>query len=150
MLSNLDPARVTDIILIRQISELYAKAFDESKPEILEEIFTEDAVFQSPNYRTEGRANIRALPDSVVRNKPFIRSRHYIHNQRVEFDGDTARATTYGIAKVLRARDGKTVLDIMAMTYHDSLIKRDGRWRFAERRGTLDWSEVRDVSAPES
>ena len=40
MLSNLDPARVTDIILIRQISELYAKAFDESQPDILAEIFT--------------------------------------------------------------------------------------------------------------
>jgi hypothetical protein len=37
---------------------------------------------------------------------------------------------------------------IASLRYLDTFTKLDGRWRFAERKLILDWSETRSMATP--
>jgi SnoaL-like domain len=43
---------------------------------------------------------------------------------------------------LLDAEEGRILL-VMYIRYEDSFIKRDGTWRFAERKLHIDWTDSR-------
>ena len=74
----------------------------------------------------------------------FVDHLHNITTHTCEIDGDTAHAESYVIG-AMRVKDGKT-LAIMGGRYLDRLEKRDGEWRIALRRCTLEWTMNGDTS----
>ncbi|GIX30260.1 MAG: hypothetical protein KatS3mg124_0732 [Porticoccaceae bacterium] len=74
---------------------------------------------------------------------PFVATHHLIGNVRIAFTGrDEARAVSY-LAAVHRARRAGAVVDeLIRARYLDRLVRRAGRWQFAERWLVYDWSKV--------
>jgi SnoaL-like domain len=61
---------------------------------------------------------------------------------RSRCDGDRATGESYCIAHHLFSEDGERKLMLAHLRYGDTLIKRDGAWRFAERNLYVDWIET--------
>lgn len=74
----------------------------------------------------------------------FVDHLHNITTHTCEIDGDTAHAESYVIGS-MRARDGKTV-SLIGGRYLDRLERRDGTWRIALRRCTIEWGLNADTS----
>jgi len=65
-----------------------------------------------------------------------------VPNQRVvqhTLDGDHATGESYCLAHHIWVEDGQRVLMIMAIRYHDTFIRQDGRWLFVHRELITDW-----------
>jgi SnoaL-like domain len=78
-------------------------------------------------------------------------SRVHIHNvttHTCEIDGDTAHAESYVIV-VLIGIDGKSA-QFVAGRYLDRLERRDGQWRIAVRRGTVEGMFLGDARVLQS
>jgi hypothetical protein len=78
----------------------------------------------------------------------FESTMHFIGNQLVELDGDTARAESYCVAYHRRgAQDGEEGYDlVLGLRYVDRMERRDGKWRIADRRCAFDWSRVDPIT----
>jgi len=74
----------------------------------------------------------------------FLQTMHNITTHRCEIDGDTAHAESYSVGLFLD-REGKTGR-IIAGRYADRLERRDGAWRIALRRATVDFMMTGDAS----
>jgi hypothetical protein len=106
-------------------------------------IFTEDAMLEGDWFKVEGIAQIRQLPADL--HKRYARMMHTVHNQTVDIKGDRAEGETYCVAHHLlegEGRGGTTVFD-MGIRYWSRWVRVGEAWRFAHRRVTLDWTEIR-------
>ena len=59
---------------------------------------------------------------------------------------DKGTGEAYCLAHHLTVDGGKRSLMIAALRYHDTFVKQDGAWLFAERLLYVDWIEERDLS----
>ncbi len=96
-----------------------------------------------------GRANTIAGPKYAewandVHGRGSIQNLHNITNHTCEIDGDTAHAESYVIGLFFNA-DGKTAR-LLAGRYLDRLEKRDGQWRIALRRCTVEVGMTGDAA----
>ena len=73
-----------------------------------------------------------------------LQNMHNITTHSCEIDGDVAHAESYVIGLFLNA-DGKTAR-LLAGRYVDRLERRDGEWRIALRRSTVDVALAGDAS----
>lgn len=73
---------------------------------------------------------------------------HNITTHTCEIDGDTAHAESYVIV-VLLGGDGRTA-QIISGRYLDRLERRDGQWRIALRRSTVEVMFTADASVLQS
>jgi hypothetical protein len=75
----------------------------------------------------------------------FIDHLHNITTHTCEIDGDVAHSESYVIG-AMRVRDNKTVV-LMGGRYLDRLERRDGVWKIALRRCTVEWTMNGDTSS---
>ncbi|MFI5718910.1 nuclear transport factor 2 family protein [Nocardia sp. NPDC051750] len=73
---------------------------------------------------------------------------HNITTHTCEIDGDTAHAESY-VVVILLGRDGRNV-QVITGRYLDRLERRDGRWRIALRRSTVEAMFLADGSVLQS
>jgi hypothetical protein len=59
---------------------------------------------------------------------------------------DRGTSEAYCLAHHLTIEDEKRQLMIAALRYHDTFVKMDGTWLFAERLLYVDWIEERTLS----
>ena len=76
----------------------------------------------------------RATASSVPVTRPARASRHLVTNIRVDVAGDSASATSQ-----ILLFTGAGQLPLVG-TYADRLARTPDGWRFAERRGSLDFT----------
>jgi hypothetical protein len=61
----------------------------------------------------------------------------------ITLDGDRATRERYCLAHhLLVTEEGRTLL-VLYIRYEDTFIRRDGAWRFAERKLLIDWTDSR-------
>jgi hypothetical protein len=60
-------------------------------------------------------------------------SRHFITNQVIKVDGNTARALTYWFQATNNTADRRTMVLGLFGHYEDELVKIEGRWYFKKR-----------------
>jgi hypothetical protein len=73
---------------------------------------------------------------------------HFMGNQLIEVDGETASCETYAIA-YHRRQDGVEKKDrVVALRYLDDLVRRDGRWLIARRFVNVEWQRYDTVVLP--
>ncbi|MEV4315763.1 nuclear transport factor 2 family protein [Actinocrispum sp. NPDC049592] len=65
------------------------------------------------------------------------RTKHVTTNTILELDGDTAAARSY-FTVFQAVADLLPLQPIASGRYHDTFTRRDGQWRFTERRVTVD------------
>jgi hypothetical protein len=95
-------------------------------------------------YVAEGRMSRPTAPDDFIEGRDAIvgafkarpprTSRHIVANIRVEVTGETATATSQ-----ILLFTGADKIPLVG-TYRDKLVKTAEGWRFAERRGSLDFA----------
>ncbi|HYM94737.1 MAG TPA: nuclear transport factor 2 family protein, partial [Chitinophagaceae bacterium] len=68
---------------------------------------------------------------------------HFNGQSSVNLNGDKATGIAYCMAHHLTIEDEKQKLMIAAIRYHDTFVKQNGKWLFAERKLLVDWSENR-------
>ncbi len=110
----------------------YAVACDEHDMPRLTDLFTVDAVFDSPSgaMNAHGRAAIEAMYIELfkVRGPGY----HWTHDHVIEFDeNDADRAT--GLVLSHAETCPAEVVSVAAMRYNDEYRRENGRWQFSHR-----------------
>lgn len=93
-----------------------------------------------------GRQAIAAMFTATTRRYPdgTPKTKHVTTNLILDIAGDVGEASARSYWTVLQAVEGLPLQPILAGKYHDRFERRDGTWRFAERRYLIDL--VGDVS----
>lgn len=136
---------MSDEDAIRALAARYAQAIDRNQPELLDALFTPDAVIEGPGFRMGGIDEIRRIPGTLK--KLYKQTTHVVHQQTVALSGDQAECETHATANHLTdLGDGKASNLVWSIRYQDRVQRQDGGWRFAHRLLIIDWTETRTVS----
>ena len=144
MITQAERDRCVEEWELRRLTWLYARAMDSNEPEILERIFTDDAVIESPLRAQRGIAEVRAIPGMLK--QMFASTMHTVHNQTVSISGDTADGETYCVAYQLKKpKDGVHRRLDWGIRYQDKFVRKNGAWRFSHRRLIVEWEQITEV-----
>ena|ERR1700681_308297 len=141
---------ITDRLALRQLVEDYAHGCDRRETGAVARLFTEDGrlakigVAGQPTTETRGRAAIEVLLDGLRR---YDATTHFLGQQSVIVDKDTARGETYCLAHHIYRNDGDWYNRVMGIRYLDTYRRQDARWRFEDRRLVVDWIEYRPMGS---
>ena len=99
-----------------------------------------DATFTGGAGSVSGRAAIEELlRDSlIVYEDGTPRTKHVTTNIVIEVDEETGTAVARSYFTALQALPGLALQPIVSGRYQDRFARRDGRWRFVERRVRTD------------
>lgn len=120
--------RLEDRFEILELVNTYALAVDDRDWDAVEQMYAEEAVFDAVVGRHEGRQAVVAYYRE--RTAGFGATFHIPHNLSLTFQTED-RATGIVAAHAELAIDGVTFL--IALRYHDTYVREEGRWRFLER-----------------
>jgi len=127
----------------------YARCVDRGDPEGVAACFAPDGVLRIVNLAEGGKVVAeRTGRDEIVRaisRMSYDATFHFVGQQQVDIDGDTATGETYCIAHHLTIPDdGTPATDyIMFIRYQNQFVRLDEGWRFAVRELNIDWTETR-------
>ena len=99
-----------------------------------------------PSYVLRGREALTPVFDDLNR---YEATTHFNGQSTVAVDGNRATGESYTIAHHVFIEEGARKIMIASLRYLDTFAKIDGRWFFAERKLTLDWSETRSLGTEE-
>lgn len=139
--------RLEDRDAIHQIFIDYGRYLDSGDFDSYASLFTEHGeVMLGPMGRAKGRENIRELMRRVLDGRAGS-SYHIISSPAVQLDGDWATSEVMWTV-VQRDPHGQPRLSMMGR-HVDQLVREDGTWRIAQRRGLIDLPQKMDVPASE-
>lgn len=119
----------------------YLFAMDFHDAETYASTFAEDGVINWARGEISGRQNIYEFMASgtydptsgAEAGKWPAASRHFITNQVIKVEGNTARALTYWFQATNPGADRRTMVLGLFGNYDDELVKIDGKWYFKKR-----------------
>ena len=111
----------------------YCFLVDNGSAEEITDLFWEDALLEF-NGHYQGKEAILHCYCSWIENMrdPVEGLRHLIHIPHIEIDGDKAVSKCYADADAHSRRKGRFIEN--RAVYQDQLSRRNGQWRFSERR----------------
>lgn len=129
---------MSDEEAIRDLMAEYCHLIDDERFDDFARLFTEDAVVTAKlagkTYR--GRDEIRGF---LAGQPPHKRGLHVTVNHRIDVEGDTATAAADFFVIVQRPEG----LHLLSMgRYDDRIVRREGRWVFAERHVLTRYAEL--------
>ncbi|WP_238439032.1 nuclear transport factor 2 family protein [Frankia nepalensis] len=131
-------ARLEDLEEIRKLYIDYGRHLDAGDPAAYAALFARDAKLRlGPVMRADGREQIERAAAQVVKLAPdgSKSSVHLLGSPLVELAGDTATGECVWAAV---SRDDDGAPRVLVGRHVDELVREDGRWRFARRRGLID------------
>jgi len=137
---------------LRELVDAYASCADRRDAKAQMALFTEDTHFvvyldaksPAPSSELHRRDDLAPVFDDL--NK-YEATTHLMGQSTVALDGDRASGETYCIAHHITAFSGTRTIFVASLRYHDSFVKLDGTWLFAERKLYVDWAETRPISS---
>jgi len=109
----------------------YSTAMDQRDWALLDDVFTEDFVYDAGEWITHSRS------DYLARLRPYLDgcgpTQHLLGNYRIEVDGDTARSAVYIRAFHVGTRELSESVYEMFGEYRDELVRNEGGWRSRHR-----------------
>jgi ketosteroid isomerase-like protein len=147
--AEITPTEQGDRVAIRELVDAYAHCADRRDAQGQKSLFTDDTHFvvymngqgSEPTQTLDGREALTPVFDDLSR---YQATMHFNGQTTISLDRDRATGESYCIAHHLfTEEDGERKLMIAWLRYHDTFIKRDGAWRFAERNLYVDWTETR-------
>lgn len=116
----------------------YCFHFDSANFEQWVGLFTEDGTFDRGDYGVQrGWAELRAFTEKFPLIDGSPKLMHFVANEVIRTDGDTARADSYIL--VVRPDNQGGVINGLAGRYEDQLVRQGGRWLFHYRRVHFDY-----------
>ncbi|MEA2525091.1 MAG: hypothetical protein QOF73_2318 [Thermomicrobiales bacterium] len=146
--AEITAAEQADRLAIRELIDAYAHCADRRDAEGQKSLFTDDTHFvvymdgqgSAPSQVLDGR---EALVPVFAALNEYQATMHFNGQSRVELDVARATGESYCIAHHLYTADGERRVMVAFLRYHDTFVKRDGNWLFAERELYVDWTETR-------
>lgn len=137
-----------DRLAIRELVDSYAYCADTRDAQGQMALFTEDTNFEvyydpkseTPSQVVSSRADLFPVFDNLNTYKTTM---HFNGQNTVKLNGDKATGIAYCMAHHLTIEDGKQKLMVAAIRYHDSFVRQNDKWLFAERKLLVDWIENR-------
>lgn len=129
--------RLGDLEEIRNLYVDYGRHLDAGDPDAYAALYARDGKLRmAPIMTGDNREEIRAAAARIARPQSDgpRRSVHLLGSPRIELDGD--RATGECVWSAIAAAEGGP--KILVGRHVDQLVREDGRWRFASRRGLID------------
>jgi uncharacterized protein (TIGR02246 family) len=128
--------RLEDLLEIHQLFVDYGLALDAGDFDAYAALFAENGeVLLGPMGRAKGRDEIKALMTKTL-SGGVGSSFHIISSPQVQLDGDTATSQVMWTV-VTRDDSGQTKLTMIGR-HRDDLVRENGDWKIARRRGYVD------------
>jgi SnoaL-like domain len=137
-----------DRVAIRALVDAYARCADRRDADGQKSLFTEDTRFvvymdgdgSDPTQELTGREALTPVFENL---NTYEATTHFNGQSTIALDGDRATGESYCLAHHLYTEGGERKLMVASLRYHDTFVKLDGAWLFAERRLIVDWTETR-------
>jgi SnoaL-like domain len=148
----ISPEEAADRLAIRELVEAYAHCADRRDAKGQMSLFTPDTHFvvymnakdPTPSQELHSR---EALASVFADLNKYDATTHFI-GQSTIYTLTTGRAIgeTYCLAHHVTVDSQRRCLMVASLRYHDTFVKMDGDWLFAERLLYVDWLEERALS----
>jgi ketosteroid isomerase-like protein len=146
MMGDLNEAELRTLLDKAQIHDTlmrYSRGVDRGDGELVISCFHPDATLDM------GRGPMApAVLAEAITKMTATGAMHFIGNEYVEVDGDTAYSETYFISYATVTDDGKSATRSRGGRYLDRFERRDGQWKIARRLLVDEWSRLDDLPAP--
>jgi uncharacterized protein (TIGR02246 family) len=128
--------RLENLLATHQLFIDYGLALDAGDFDTYASLFAEDGeVLLGPMGRAKGRDEIKALGTKAL-SGGVGKSYHVISSPQVQLDGDTATSQVMW-SVVNTGADGQATLSMLGR-HRDNLVRENGEWKIARRRGYVD------------
>jgi hypothetical protein len=136
--------RLLDKEAIREASLRYTRGIDRHDDDIMAQAYHSDATDDHGGYIGDPAGFI--AHSKKAHSSDWDVHHHYIANQTIDLDGDTAHVETYFLA-ALRRKSGP--VDMVGGRYVDRFERREGRWAIADRVCLVEWNgELKPAKTP--
>ena len=129
----LDRAAIHDVLL------RYARGVDRRDLGLVASCFLPDASYEGALARGTIGDALAALRDRMAR---YDTTMHFIGNQLIEINGDTASSETYAVAYHRLTENGEAKLFAIGVRYCDGLVRDGDQWRIQRRVVRTDWQRT--------
>jgi ketosteroid isomerase-like protein len=133
----LDKAQIHDALM------RYSRGVDRGDRELVMSVFHPEATLDMGR----GPMPTAALAEGIAK-MTATGTMHFIGNEYVEVDGDTAYSETYFISYATITDSGQPVTRSRGGRYLDRFERRDGEWKIARRLLVDEWSRLDELPAP--
>ena len=139
---------LADRLAIRALVDAYARCADRRDADGQKSLFTEDTRFVvymdgEGSEPTQELTSREALTPVFENLNTYEATTHFNGQSAVVLDGDRATGESYCLAHHVFMDGGERKLMLASLRYRDTFVRRDGAWRFAERKLFVDWTETR-------
>lgn len=145
----IDPTlqELADRAAIRNVMIRYARGLDRRDFDLVRSCFTDDAY---ADYRGRVSSGLDNIIESLSRIDRFQGTTHFMGDQLIDIQGDTAEVETYAIDYLLYTLEGTQYLSTGGLRYEDKFVRQDGKWLVRHRVMYVDWrrNEALDQAAP--
>ena len=130
---------------IQQVLTAYCRGVDRRDSELIKSAYFPDAIDDHAMFFGKG-SEFAAWIDDIMEQSDWEGYQHHLTHSYIEYHGDWAGVESYYLAfhPTPDKTNNKTSLLWAGGRYLDRFELRDGVWKIALRRCTMDWS--RDVS----
>jgi ketosteroid isomerase-like protein len=149
---SISPAEAADRVAIRELVDAYAHCADRRDAKGQMALFTDDTHFvvymnaKDPTPSMELHSRDSLAPVFADLNK-YDATTHFVGQSTLyTLNGGRAIGETYCLAHHVTVNGDKRRLMVASLRYHDTFVKTDGEWLFAERLLYVDWLEERALS----
>jgi ketosteroid isomerase-like protein len=141
-----------DRLAIRELVEAYAHCADRRDAKGQMALFTPDTHFvvymdaedRKPSQELHSR---EALAPVFAELNKYEATTHFVGQSTIfTLTGDRATGEAYCLAHHVTVDGGKRRSMLASLRYHDTFVKMDGTWLFAERLLYVDWVDERALA----
>ena len=149
---NISPAEAADRLAIRELVDAYAHCADRRDAKGQLALFTKDTHFvvymnakdATPSQELHTR---EALAPVFADLNKYDATTHFVGQSTLyTLNGGRAIGETYCVAHHVTVSGDKRRLMVASLRYHDTFVKKNDEWLFAERLLYVDWLEERAIS----
>jgi hypothetical protein len=145
----IDPVlqELADRAAIRDVMIRYARGLDRRDFDMVRSCFTSDAY---ADYRGRAASGIDNIVRNLSRIDRFQGTTHFMGDQLIDIQGDTADVETYAIDYLLYTLEGTQYMSTGGLRYNDKFMRQDGKWLVHHRVMYVDWrrNEPIDQASP--
>ena len=132
---------------LKALVDSYANESDRNNQDYYVNVFTEDCHVRV-YFNNQLGMDLKNVKDLIKAYKGFGAAKESFHmngQQYVEFqDSQHATGTCYALAHLVNEKNGKDVLAVHGVRYYDKYVKKDGKWKIAEREQYFVFSDIRE------
>ncbi|MEF8779785.1 MAG: nuclear transport factor 2 family protein [Haloferacaceae archaeon] len=136
-----------DRVEIGDLALRYARGIDRKDTDLLSSVFTDDAelVGEDSALGPGGGTIAEGILEYHDQVRGYDRTMHFVGNQTLSVDGDSATGETYCVAVHWYDRGDSAFEYRMFIRYLDDLVRRDDEWLFRRREIAVDQEYAKEL-----